>query len=411
MDNPFQRLSSLFLIVICGISFGLSGCESPGAVGTDLTEPESQVVTDTLLIDGVQTLNPNSYSGELSFFSAGQYNDPLFGSMTATGLFRPSLPAESDTMGINTKVLLNIMLDESQVYGDAESAQEFDIYEIGELWRARALMINDDVQINTNALVGSFSVEAGEDSVTTELYRSWVNDYRQYATGAKPDSLYQYEMFGLALVPRNGNKIIPIRTDSTSLIFQNAVTDTFDVGLDQWGYTLERGSNAAFPQGSAPLYSTYESILNFKDLGISDLDVPPPGLSRAELVLYQNNTAMQQGISATERRPQEITIDLHLAEPEYVPENIDPGAPLSQGQTTFFRVQGVYSENDDTYRFNITNMVERIIRAGSPEDREFYVTFPNDGVIKPSLIYTGGDQVPEGFQPKVIITSLKNISN
>jgi hypothetical protein len=413
MDNPFQHVSSLFLIFICCISLGISGCENPGAVGSGLTDPESEVIIDTLVIDGVQAVNPNSYSGELSFFSAGQYDDPVFGSMTARGFLKPALPSDADTMRADAKMLLRIMLDGNQIYGDTEAAQQFDIYEIDELWRDRALMINDDIQVNTGTQIGSFTVGIGEDSVTTELSQSWVDKYRQYTDTTNADSLYKYNMSGLALVPNNGGKIVPLRADSTSFIIQHPEADTFDVSLNQWGYTLERGGNTSFPQGSVPLYSTYESILNFKDLGISELDVPPPGLSRAELVLYQNEAAMEQGLPAkprAEQRPESITIDLHLAEPEYIPENIDPGVPLNQGQSVF-RVQGSYSASNNAYRFDITNMVERIIRSGSPENREFYVTFPNDGIIKPGLIYTDVAQVPERFKPKVIITSLKNLSN
>lgn len=414
MDNPLQHVSSFFLIFICCISLGLSSCENPGAVGSNLTNPESEVVIDTLTIDGVQALNPNSYSGELPFVSAGKYDDPVFGSMTAKGYLKPALPADSDSMHAGAKMLLRVILDANQIYGDTRTTQEFDIYEISELWRDRALMINDDLPVNMSEKVGSFSVETDEDSLTVELSQNWVDRYYQYTDTTNADSVYKYNMFGLALVPGNGDKIIPLQTDSTNFIIQNPEADTFNVSLNQRGYTLERGSNTSFPQGSVPLYSTYESVLNFGDLGLSELDIPPPGLSRAELVLYQNEAGMGQGLPAEPRpqkRPQEVTIDLHLAEPEYIPENIDPGVPLNQSQGAVFRVQGAFSETHNTYRFDITNLVERIFRSGFPENREFFVTFPNDGVIKPGLIYTDADQVPERFKPKVIITSLKNISN
>lgn len=413
MNNPFQYASSTYLILICCILLGLTGCENPGAVGTDLTEPGSEVVLDTLVLDEVRAINPNSYSGELSYFSAGQYDDPLFGSMTATGFLKPNLPSDSDSMHADAKMLLNVKFNSDQVFGDTAAAQDFNIYEISELWRDRALMINDDLQINTSTQIGSFTAQ-DSDSLTVELPQNWVDKYYQYADSADADSAYQYEMFGLALVPNNTGKIIPLRRDSTRFIIYNPEADTFDVSLNQWGYTLQRNNNSSIPQGSAPLYSTYESILNFGDFGISNLDIQAPGLSRAELVLYRNSAAMEQGLPPkprAEKRPEELSIDLHLADPEYLPDNIDPGYPIDNIQNPVFRIRGAYSAVDDTYRFDITNLVERIIRNGFPQGREFYVTFPNDGVIKPSVIYTDADQVPDKFKPKVIITSLKNTSN
>ena len=59
----------------------------------------------------------------------------------------------------------------------------------------------------------------------------------------------------------------------------------------------------------------------------------------------------------------------------------------------------------------MTGLVENLLRNGNDEGREFYVTFPNQGSIKPSLIYTDSDQAPADKKPKIIITSLKNISN
>lgn len=391
----------------------LSGCEDPGGVGGNIGDTESEVVSDTLIINGIQTVSPNSYSGELEYFSAGQYDDQLFGNLRAIGYLKPNLPAAGDTVHTDATVLMQLMYNSDQVYGNTTSTQGFDIYEIDQLWRDRALMINDDLQL-AGQKIGEFTVGT-DDSLTVNLSQiapEWVEEYRAYADAAtdtsnsEADSTYRYEAHGLALVPNNSEKIIPLNRESTRFVIQNPEADTFAVSLNRWGYSLERG-NSALPEGSVPLHSTYESVLQFDSLGgVSDLDLQISGLARAELVLHQNSPALQPGPPAVERA-EETTIYLQLADPENIPENIDPGT-LEDGQ---FKIAGAFSAEDNTYRFDVTNLVARIIRIGLSGDLEFFVTLPNNGIIKSTLIETSADEVPDAFKPKIIITSLKNTSN
>lgn len=407
MNKPFQSTGSFFGIIICSIFLGLSSCENPGSVGSDLTKSKAAVETDTFFVDGFQAIQPNSYSGELSFFSAGVYNDPLFGSIEANGFLKPGLPDDSNTIESDAKMLLRVILDRDQVYGDKSTTQEFNVYEIGEIWRDRALKVYDEIQVNTFQKVGELSVGT-RDSLDVELAERWVRKYRRMINSEDTDSLYKYDFFGLAIVPNNENKIISLSSSSTRFVIQNPETDTFDVATGEWGYNLARTGDSSFPQGSLPLSSTYENVIHFEDLLSSDIDIQASGLSKAELILYENSSVMEQSLQsepATVQRPESPKAYLHLADPTNVPENIDPGTP-EEG-----RIEGTYSPSEGTYRFNITNLVDRKIQIGLPEKREFYVTLPNDGVIKQSLLYTDSDQVPVDKRPKIIITSLKKSSN
>lgn len=401
MNKSFQSLGSFCALIICSVLLVVSGCENPGQVGSGLAGPEAEVVTDTIFIDGLEAIQANSYSGELSFFSAGSYNDPLFGDMEATAFLKPALPAEGDSMESDAKMLLRISVDGNQVYGDMAAGQEFSIYEIDEFWRDRALKIDDEVQINTNQEVGKFTVE-NNDSLDVELSTDWVDEYRQFAEDSDSDSLYQFNFFGLALVPDNENKIISLNSSSTRFVIQNPEADTFEVATLEWGYNLSRSGSNALSQGSVPFYSTYESVINFDEFGVSDLEIPASGFSRAELVVYQNESEMEQSMQSeptTAKRPAESTVYLHFADSSEIPGSIDPGAPD--------RIAGTYSADEGAYRFDVTPVVDRIIQAGLPEEREFFITFPNDGVIKPALIYTDSEGVPVEKRPKIVITSLK----
>jgi hypothetical protein len=416
IQTSFQQARSFYLILILSVLVGFSACENPGSVGGDVTDPTSEVVRDTVIINGLTTVDATSYSGEKNFFSAGSFDDPLFGSLGVTGYLKPNLPASSDTLKADGEVLLRIMYNRAQVWGDTVGTQQFELYQINQYWRDRVLKV--DRELSLAQKVGEFSV-GSEDSLLVNLsdvasgwvdeYRSWADSVKQDTTGAA-DSSYVYDAHGLALVAQNSSKIIPLYRDSTRFIIQHPEADTFDVSLNRWGYHLDRGSNSSLPQGSTPLHSTYEKVLNFQRLGIEALDIQPPGLSRAELVLNENIAALEQSLSgepSTTKRAQEQVAYLHLANPEGLPENIDPGAPLNSPT----RLQGIYSAENGTYRFDVTGLVENIIRNGFPEDREFFITLPNDGVIKSTLIMTDDNQVPDGLKPKIIITSLKNIKN
>lgn len=417
--DSFQQVRSFYLIVIFSLLLGFSACENPGSVGDDLTEPGSEVVRDTLTINDVSTVNATSYSGELDFFSAGTFEDQLFGTLNVVGYLKPNLPAESDTLRDDGEVFLRVMYDLGQTYGDTVATQQFDLYRINQYWRDRALKVDDELELGGQK-IGEFAV-SGDDSLMinlSEIAPEWVTDYREFSreskedTTGQTDSTYTYEENGLALVSQNSEKIIPLSRESTRIVGINPETDdaeadTFDVNLNRWGYYLDRGDDGSIPEGSLPLHSTYESVINFKELGISQLDIQAPGLSRAELVFYEDTPALEESLNGepgTTKRAKEQTAYLHLAEPTDLPENIDPGVPLNNPT----RVQGSYSADDGTYRFDVTSLVENILRNGLPENREYFITLPNDGVVKSTLLMSDSDQVPNSLKPKIIITSLKN---
>ena len=410
MNRTFQHYTSFFAVLICSVFFGLSSCENPGAVGSGLTQSNADVVQDTLIIDTMQPVDATSYSGGLDFYSAGQYNDPLFGDMKATAYTKPALPSAGDDIIFSSEMYMRVIFDENQVYGDTTATQQFDIYRIAERWRGRALKLNDNLQINTNNKVASFSVGPGiEDSLDVQLSQDWVDQYSQYEDTTNADSLYKYNEFGLAVVPSNNGKLIPLDVSISRFVIRTPQVDTFAVGTEEWAYSLERGAEN-IPQGSSPLYSTYESVINFDSFQLSDLDLQAPGVSRAILVLHQNQMAMEQSLQSGPSgavRPEESTVFLQYADSSNIPENIDPGVPAN----SLSKIQGVYSESDGTYRFDVTRLVQNLLRNAVASNQDFFVTFPNNGVVKPSLIYTDPAQTPADKKPKIIITSLKNSSN
>jgi hypothetical protein len=407
MDNAFRSLGTLFLVVIIGFTLGLSGCDNPGPIGSSLTGSGADLVVDTFTVEDINISEYNSYSGDFAYFSTGAYQDPLFGNMSATGLVKPSLVRTSDTVSADAKMIMRIFLDKDQIYGDSLASQHFDIYEIAERWRGKSSLVKDSIRLDQNSKVGSFTVEEEQDSLDVDI-TSWLQkeeNYRTYTqmeSSTEADSLYLREVFGMGLVPTNSNKIVPIIADSMEFHIQNPESDTLRVGLEDWAYSLKRENNNSFPNGSVPLYSTYESVLNFKK-DFSALDIRQTGIAKAELVFYRNNSALEQSLQSEPSsvvRPIPARVLLHLANPAQAPVNLDPGDPITSAE---------YSESDGAYHFNLNFNIQSLLSSNIPENLNFFVTFSNDGIIKPSLIYTDG--APADKTPKLIISYIKNTDN
>lgn len=399
----FQSLGVFYLTVVLVVLLGLSGCENPGSVGAGLTDPGAEVTVDTMTISGIDTTYTNSFAGSQTYFSAGEFDDPIFGTTSVIGMDLPNLPTAQDTIRKDSKMYMRLSLDGNEVYGDSSASQDFDIYQIDEYWQAPDRLVNDAIKIDKSNKIASFSV-AGQDSMDVQLSQSWYDKYYNYATdnSSEADSLYEHKLGGLALVPANSKKIIPLKSKFTDFVIISPDSDTVSVGMRKWAYSLDR-TNETYPAGSVPLYSTYERILNF-NLDLSNVTIEPSTISKAELIFYQNDSAMTQSLQSAPssvQRPPEKNIRLHLADPQNIPQNIDPGNPVTGGS---------YNANDGGYHLNITSIVQHILISGTPEGQKFYVTMSNNGIVTPSLLYTGSDKVPLSKRPKIIITYLKNTS-
>ncbi|MCW9706859.1 hypothetical protein [Fodinibius salsisoli] len=381
------------------------GCESPGSVGSGLTDSEADVVVYRDTVATVTTEQFNSYSGDYAFFSAGGFNDPLFGEMRATGMIKPALPnTSSDTLwDENTVMKMRILFDSPNVYGDTLADQSFDVYQIDEYWRRQAFKLQDDIRIDESQKVASFTV-GSEDSLEVQLDQAWVNEnYRPYTeelaadSTVDEDSLYANQEFGLALVPTNSNKIIPIDISSTRFLIEDAGEDTVQVATNQWAFFMSRNNEPALPEGSVPVHSLLESALSF-NYDLTEIDnISGPSISRAELVFHQNEDAMNQTVSGSVKRPQAQSALLHLIDPNGdTLSKLVPGNPVANG---------LYSEEDQAFHFNVTALVQNgLINNGLDEDQRFYITLPDNGAIKSSLISGSASVNP----PELVITYLKN---
>lgn len=403
----FLLKGSFWTCLVGGLIFflSISGCEDPGPVGNSLTGSETELVVDTLSIGSVEIDSLNPYAGQRAYFSLGQYDDPLFGFMSASAYLRPSLPptSSSDTLEENAGMKLRLIFDTGQVYGDSLQQGNFDIYEIDQRWRGKAWQLKDQISYDNSYTVGSFTL-GEEDSLDVLLNEEWVDKYRSHVENesADRDSTYRENFHGLALIPRDDSKILPLEAGNTRFVVENPEADTFGVPMRHWAFSLERQANNTYPEGTEPLYSTFERIMNF-DLDIPDQDYSVSNISKAEIVFYVDNAEMEQSLEAestTTGRPLVNNLQLHLVDPSEIPANIDPGNPAAVG---------FYDDDNKAYRFNVTSFVKAAIQNQLNPNERLYVTIANNGTVKSTLFHLNNEAQPDK-NPHLIITSVKNTS-
>lgn len=397
--STFPQSGSLSFVFALGLLIMLAGCERPGSVGNGLTDSGAEVQIQSDTIEVVSTRAFDAFSGNYSRFSAGGFNDPIFGDIAATGFIKPALPAANDTLTQDATMKMRLLFDNADVLGDTLAEQTFDVYEVNEFWRPNVIKLKGNLAIKNSPKVASFTV-GEEDSLEVTLDPQWVdNHYRPYvdSDSTTTDSLYKNEEFGLALVPTNSNKVIPFDVSSTQFVFENP-SDTSTVSSSQWAYQIERNNRPEPPQGTAVVHNMLEQTLKFS-FDVSSIDISAPNISRAELVFYRDETALSQSISGSQNRPKVKTVQLHYVDSTQTPDNLLPGSPIANGS---------YSEEDNAYHFNITQFIQRGLINGLTEGQNFYLTLPNDGTVKSSLIYVDPESVSP---PELVITYLKNTSN
>ena len=398
--SALPKSGSLSLVFALGLIIMLAGCDRPGSVGSGLTDSGAEVETRSDTIEVVSTRSFNAFSGNYSRFSAGGFNDPIFGDVTTTGFIKPALPSASDTLTQDATVKMRLLFDNADVLGDTLGQQTFDVYEVNEFWRPNAVKLNGDLAIDNNSRVATFTV-GEEDSLEVTLDPQWVDDnYRPYvdSDSTTTDSLYKNQEFGLALVPTNSTKVIPFDVSSTRFVIENPDADTATVSSSQWAYQMKRSNQPEPPQGTAVVHNMLEQALKFS-FDVSGIDLSGPDISRAELIFYQDEGALSQSVSASQNRPLSENVQLHYVDSTQTPDNLLPGSPIATGS---------FSEEDNAYHFNVTQFIQSGLINDLPEGQSFYMTLPNDGTVKSSLIYIDPESVSP---PELVITYLKNTSN
>lgn len=371
-------------------------------VGNELIEEPAEIVSDTIDVTATSETRIRSFSGNLAFFSAGWYDDQLFGEQKVTGIMQPSIDFADGAGMPDDDGSPYLILEVEEIYGDVNATAEFDIVQIEQRWRGDAWRPDSIPELGTR-VIGSFEV-AGQDSIAVELDDDggeWFEQYHQhYHLEEDRRDQYKTSMFGLALVPKNTAKIVSFVSQNTLLHVDNPEEDEegeqqedFYTGMRAWGYSLDREEpEQELDDSVTRINNTFENILRL-DFTVDEHLFDARNIARAELVLTENHDLLESTLPDGHRRPEVESLHIHFLDDEEAQISVLDDPTFSPGRT----------EDDElTFRSNLTGYVNNQLFDTPDEGRFYIISGGNDGRIVPSLLY---NHRADESHPRILITS------
>jgi hypothetical protein len=377
------------IILVAAITIAWTSCDDSSNVGGGLIPDRNVVTTDTFIVSTTERLSVNAYTGDLNHLSAGSYNDPWFGPITAETYFLPSLLLKGlvDTLGDSTRVILNLRT--SSFYGDTLNATQFGVYGVRNLWRPSTFRASTKPMTDAQPFA-TFSVTR-DSVIRVEMPRTWLKEYKEFVYSKAPniDSAYVRNYFGLAIKPISGGKIISVLTDSVKMTFYNP-KDTNIVYVRASAHNFVRTKPASLPSG----VQVSSNLENLPSITIRlDLNkLSGSNISRAVLQIQEDETFVAAGLPEGHVRPRSITLNAYNPNGLLSPDDIIVLAP----SITFIR------QADNSYQAVVTNLIRSMLLAGESE-RTYYLSIqPRSGIFHNTMLDKG-----QLRQPRLLLTLVK----
>lgn len=391
-----------------------TGCESSGTVGDGLRPDDNNITKTVVNIDGgsLEIINENTFSGRLQNSAAGYYEDPVYGTLRAVSLFKPSI-SRAVVDSIFDGDFITLKLAQSVVdYGDTTSVSDFTIYEAGELWRGNELRYNQDIAIDQNTPVATFQL-ANEDSIEVRLSAEWTDKFRSYFNTiiSARDSTYINEFPGLAIVPSPANSRIHFfrhlqQTDEESretefIVYTLTEGEGDDedpqsvaqpLALRDWGSSVIRTNEPDY--GNGIVLHNSERVLKVDPEFIAE-ELSSKNIVNASLVLTRNT--MQEELFSSVARPELFSIRAHEFDP--VPSDV-----ISEMFITSAAFNGLADEGGNTYRLDITRYVLNEVFGEEGEGPLFISLQAVNGLLYSAEFYD--ETAAEDLRPRIVITSV-----
>ncbi len=406
-----------FLLLIT--AFLSMGCESPGSVGEDIVDDDENVVSETVYLDDYTIIRENSFSGRLANTAVGSYDDPIYGNMRSVALLKPSIsPSEVDTIRENDTITLRLIFN-GDIYGDSLATSNYEIYEVGEIWRGAQLRYNEEVPVDMTNQVGQFQVQASQDTVVVELSEFWKSKYAEYfnsdLSAAQRDSVYINNFPGLAIVPSEGNENIRFlktqvtEDDSdgdddeeeliTSFLYETMVQDDDDddentgpdiIPVRDWGASFIREGGSADSYGNFFLHNSERALRIDPNL---PEDLASKNIVNARLILSKNNEPQKN--TSFVARPNTNLIRAHVFDD-------DPHDVMAEIFTTEPNFATSLNDTSSAFLLNITQYVLNDV-YGEVKDHKIYVTIQSvNGLIYSSHFFDPNSA--DIRKPRIVIT-------
>ncbi len=373
-------------------------CEDTNNVGSGVVEP-SQIRVDTIFVDNFEKMSSSVFSGGITNPPLGSYNDPILGDYMSTTLIKPSLiSATSVPSKDSTDMQLLLSFEDRPVFGEESASTDFSIFRVTERWRATTLSSDDNIMYDETELIGSFTYN-NEDSIYIDISDSLFFDYVDYAsnTSNSRDSLYNYEFFGISIVPETGTQpariIYPDISKSKFLFIEEVenANDTLTTLFDTQGFTIERQNIPTF-NDRLYLNSLFDGYYKINLKSIADLIPEGLNILKADLIVYEDTRQLENSLTNNETRPALNLLDFKFA---------DESELLYELQFTSSDFLAARDTVDNSFAFNLTNLINSY-KFGSPSDDFLYLNVnPGGGVIRSTLLYDS-TSVPK-VRPKLVL--------
>ncbi len=377
------------ILLVAVITIAWTSCDDSSNVGGGLIPDRNVVTTDTFVVPTTERLVLNPYTGDLTHLSTGSYNDPWFGPITAETYFIPSLLLKGlvDTLSDSTRVILNLRT--SSFYGDTLNATQYGVFGVRNLWRPSTFRAT--TRPMTDALPFATFEVTRDSLIQVQMPQSWLNEYKQYVYSTEPnaDSAYVRNYFGLAIKPIGGGKIISMLKDSVQMTFYNP-RDTNIVYVRASAHNFTRTQPPSFASG----VHISSNLENLPSISIKlDLNrLSGSNISRAVLLIQEDETFLAAGLPTGHVRPQSITLNAYNPSGLLSPDDIIVLSP----SITFIR------QTDNSYQAVVTNLIRTMLLAGESE-RTFYLSVqPRSGIFHNTMLDKG-----QFRQPRLLLTLVK----
>lgn len=163
-----RRLKFCAVAVLCaGV---LIGCEDPSSVGVELVDEQGDPILEVLHPTEFGPEERADVTGQRARLLAGTVEDPLLGTIRATGYLDFLSRFDSTSTATVTGVTLTLRPD--YVFGDTLTPLTFSLYDLVEDWNASGTRA--DTVLPLGALVTTFEVMPTDSLVQVPLPEAWV---------------------------------------------------------------------------------------------------------------------------------------------------------------------------------------------------------------------------------------------
>lgn len=394
----FLRLSGVCTLLFTSL-FLLQACNDDNFVGSSFVDDERKVVIDTVFADSFEVVDLKSFTGNLTFFMAGYYDDPLFGVLESTAYLAPGLISQSNEISDDAEFYLRLIGRE--FYGNLDAQADFELEFIDERWRSSLMNVDTVLDTSPPAEPISFFMSVQNDSIDIRLPDEWVEKYLDIFNSEERNERLLEEEFGFALKPLPSDLLIGFRTGALGariIARQDAETDDdedengvdeFTIPLRSRAYNLLNDEPAGLRDETLPVYNTFKNALK---LNVDLSQFSDKSITRVEIVMYEDTLALQQNFPGTHSRLTSNRLnyfqlsDAQLNNPVITPAAFTPDNTI---------------HDDLSYRVSMTETIKRIM-LGATLDGDFYIlSGSNNGLFNPTALNLPGH--PERA-PKFIIT-------